>query len=224
MSDHQHAASAAYADPYRPAVYAAGWPAPPGTPQWGAPLGASESWGGQISTPWPSSAAVLTPMFSSTTAPPQPAWPGTSPTITQVPIPTGMSASVSQGNEEWVHVQQPPADWDRPRTPSRYDSSPVGSTSRFLSRQPSSRSRSVSRVSGDSSPSSGLSDLSRTRSFTGSWTVSEHDKRPPREWRSDFSMLRSPTLGAAIGSLLHLSPGRRPGSRRGMLRLGIHVI
>jgi hypothetical protein len=208
MSDeHAPAATYAYADPYRAN---AGWPAPPGTPMWGIPAVPSDSWGGLQGTPWATSGAVLTPMFSATTVPP--AWPSAAPSaVTQVPIPP----TVAQGNDEWVHVQ-PATGWDEQQGSSSGFDSPARSLSRALSRRSSSRSRSRAAFSGDSSPSSATSDLSRTRSFTSS--VSENDKRPPREWRSDFSMLRSPTLGAAIGSLLHLSPGRRPSSRRGMSR------
>ncbi|KAI0779191.1 hypothetical protein BC629DRAFT_1289935 [Irpex lacteus] len=84
---------------------------------------------------------------------------------------------------------------------------------RSLSRNGSRSSRrSRTPFSDNSSPSSQSSDISRSRSFTGS--VSIHDKRPPREWRPDFMMSRSPTLGSVIGSLLHIDRPRSASHRR----------
>ena len=179
-----------------------GWPMAPGTPMWGIPAAAqyAPTWGTFPSSPWAAAAAGATPMFPQQ---PMPGWPtGASPAVTQVPIPTGVT-SVAQGNDGWVHVQ-PAVEQVRNAYPEGFGAETL---SRSISRRSSSRPRTP--FSEHSSPSSGVSDLSRARSWTGS--VRETDKRPPREWRSDFSMSRSP-ISSALGSLLQLSP--RP-SRRG---------
>ena len=53
--------------------------------------------------------------------------------------------------------------------------------------------------SSTSSPSSMGSNISRSRSLRS--VHDESAKRPPREWRADFSMARSLGLGASLGSM-----------------------
>ena len=143
---------------------------------------------------------------------PMPGWPGASPAVTQLPIPTG-ATSVAQGNESWVHVQPAQTGWEQAK--DMPDGFGALAPSRSFSRQSSSRARTP--FSGDSSPSSGTSDLSRGKSWQGAvGPVRETDKRPPREWRSDFSMSKGSVIGAALGSILQLSPRPRSAARRGM--------
>ncbi|KAI0338071.1 hypothetical protein BDW22DRAFT_1338754 [Trametopsis cervina] len=129
---------------------------------------------------------------------------GASPAVTAIPI---TALNTGNNNDDWVELQR--QEWE-----GHEDSLSSGFPStRSLSRHGSRSShRSRSAFSGDSSPSSQSSDISRSRSFNGS--VSIHDKRPPREWRSDFTMSRSPTLGSVIGSILHIDRPRSASRRR----------
>lgn len=178
------------------------------------------AWGAFVPAPW-AAAAGATPMFPQQ---PMPGWPGASPAVTQLPIPTGVT-SVAPGNDDWVNVQpaqQPPPGWEQQRMdyPEGYGTM---TPSRAYSRQSSTRSRTP--FSGDSSPSSGSSDLSRVRSWKGGAVgpVRETDKRPPREWRSDFSMSKTSAIGAALGSILQLSPRPRSAARRGLWQIRSHI-
>ena len=197
------------------------WPPAPSTPgQWpNMPLQA-QGWGGVDSpSPWGPTQGSLTPMFPApahTVQPmqPMPVWPmggvmmGASPAVTAIPI-TALNTGTG-ANDEWVDLnRQELDDYDEASSTGF----PSGSTMRSLSRNGSKSSRrSRTPFSDGSSPSSHSSEISRSRSFLGS--VSVHDKRPPREWRSDFTMSRSPTFGSVLGSLLHIDRPRSATHRR----------
>lgn len=200
----------------RPSTISSTWPPAPSTPgQWGSSPSVPTGWGGVDGSPWGHPNGVLTPMFPPpvTIGPPTTGWPGgfagvQSPAVTALP----MTAIATGTNDNWMDMQH--SGWDGEDEGS---STGFPTLTRGLSRHDSRSShRSQTQFSGDSSPSSQSSDISRSRSYTGS--VSIHDKRPPREWRSDFTMGRSATLGAAIGNLLNLNAKRsRSSSRRGKL-------
>ncbi|TCD71975.1 hypothetical protein EIP91_000107 [Steccherinum ochraceum] len=158
---------------------------------------------------WPASAAVSTPQMlpgvSQISQIPQfpsaipmsgmPVWPQGfgAPAVMTTPmfIPTNPIQDGGQ-NEEWVHVDRSEGEWRK-----------YGGTPRPRSRSASQRAPSP--FSADSSPSSRSShSIGRSRSYME--RISEDDKRPPREWRTDFSMTKPNAFGAAIGSLL--SPKR----------------
>ncbi|KAI0685738.1 hypothetical protein BC835DRAFT_1420975 [Cytidiella melzeri] len=189
------------------------WPPAPSTPaQWGNTASLPQGWGGVDSgAAWGHPQGTLTPMFSApvTLGQPMAVWPsggvmmGASPAVTAIPI---TALNTGNNNDDWVELER--SEWD-----DRDEMSSTGfPITRSLSRHGSRSShRSRTQFSDGSSPSSRSSELSRSRSFTGS--VSIHDKRPPREWRSDFTM-RSPTLGTVIGSMLNIDRPRSANRRR----------
>ncbi|KAH8103126.1 hypothetical protein BXZ70DRAFT_889618 [Cristinia sonorae] len=76
--------------------------------------------------------------------------------------------------------------------------------------RPRSRSashRAPSPFSADSSPSSKSShSIGRSQSYRQ--RIREDDKRPPRDWRLDFSMTKPTAVGAVLGQLLSPRPRR----------------
>lgn len=110
-------------------------------------------------------------------------------------IPTNPIREAGPG-EDWVHVDREP----------QTDMQKWGGTMQ----RPRSRSasqRAPSPFSAESSPSSRSShSIGRSRSYIQ--RVSEDDKRPPREWRLDFSMTKPGPIGAALGQLLSPKPKR----------------
>lgn len=107
---------------------------------------------------------------------PMPVWPmggvmmGTSPAVTAIPI-TALNTG-TQANDDWVDLNHHDVDDYDDASSSGF---PGATTMRSLSRNGSRSSRrSRTPLSDNSSPSSQPSDISRSRSFTGS--VSIHDK------------------------------------------------
>lgn len=196
----------------RPPTMMSVWP-PTATPT-AQPPALPPGWGGADNSAWGFGQQTLTPMFPTTQAgfaPPQQSaapWPtafGASPAVTHLPI------AQNAANDDWVHLQHQDATF---RDYEDSDHSPAySSLSRSLSRHSSHRSgRSRTPFSHHSSPSSIASEISRSKSFSG--FVSAHDKRPPREWRPDFTMASTSALGSAIGSILQITRPRSASRRR----------
>ena len=95
-------------------------------------------------------------------------------------------------NEEWAH--EPP----RPPTSRRTISSPERYPTPFAS----------------DSPSSDASNISRSHSLRGTGTVHQDSLRPPREWRPNFSMIKSSAVEAALSSLFRSKSLTRVGEYR----------
>lgn len=165
-------------------------------------------------------------------------WPGMTPGIGIIPPPLAPSASTpaqfTRENDEWVSIERDPeqerirerehedrtwGNWPRDR-----DALPIG----FRDHPPRPRSQ-LSRAASTSrrphSPfsSSNSSPLSRSGSFSNSRVrsrsftrpVAEAEKRPPREWRPDFSMIRSSSLASALGSIFNSPKRTHTMSKRG---------
>ncbi|THH23189.1 hypothetical protein EUX98_g7986 [Antrodiella citrinella] len=179
------------------------WPATPaGGHLWHANQPASEagSWmpqQAQSQTDWRTTPQIL-PMNNLPQFPAQipmsgmPSWPQGfgQPTIMTTPrfMPTHPIQDAGQG-DDWVHIEQEP-EWRKERA--------LG-TPRPRSRSASHRAPSP--FSPESSPSSRSShSIGRSRSYLD--RIREDDKRPPRDWRLDFSMTRQNAFGAALGQLL----------------------
>jgi len=187
------------------------WPATPSGGLWHTNAEAASDAGSWMPPPqpqsnggWPMSTPQLLPMHNFPQFPAQipmsgmPVWPQGfgQPNVMTTPmfIPTNPIRDVGQG-DEWVHVDREP-EWRKER---------VGATPRPRSRSASHRIPSP--FSADSSPSSRSShSIGRSRSYVD--RIREDDKRPPREWRLDFSMTKQNALGAALGQLLSPKPRR----------------
>ena len=156
----------------------------------------------QVHHGWPVQPQPVAPIPQFPTAIPiaaMPVWPqglGT-PAVMTTPmfIPTNPIRDAGQG-EDWVHVErETQQDWQK-----------WGNTPR----RPRSRSashRAPSPFSPESSPSSKSSgSIGRSHSWIS--RLSDDDKRPPREWRLDFSMTKPNPIGVALGQLLSPKPKR----------------
>lgn len=142
-------------------------------------------------------------------------WPGMTPGVgtanNSLPPTASPAQSFTRENDEWVSIERDPEDRTWGGWPN--DSFPIGfnrprselsraiSTSRPRSRSPFSSS--------NSSPLSRSDSFTRRRTRSRSFTrpVSESEKRPPREWRPDFSMVRPGIITQALGSMFN-SPKR----------------
>lgn len=187
------------------------WPATPMGGLWHTNADA-ETDGGSWASPrsqsrhgWPMSTPQILPVAQLPQYPAampmagMPVWPQGfgAPAVMTTPmfISTNPIRDVGQG-EDWVHVDRE-SDWQKEQR--------WGNTPRPRSRSASHRAPSP--FSADSSPSSRSShSISRSRSYVD--RIREDDKRPPREWRLDFSMTPPNAFGAAIGQLLSPKPRR----------------
>lgn len=148
------------------------WPAVAPMPYWpGVPAGAFTP-ATQI-TPWSGSPWPGFSMVAPVGAPMMPVHPVAPAIPVGTPAPTNIPFPE---NEAWAH--------EAPRT----------STSRRTLSSPDSQHTPFS-----DSPSSDASHISRSHSLRG--TVRQDSLRPPREWRPNFSMIKSSMVESALTSL-----------------------
>jgi len=185
------------------------WPPTPAMMQAvpGPPPGATLFAAGPVPGMYPS------PMVFNTGMPgmQQQGWPGHTPAahFAQLGTPrqrrnSGINQFTTSSDGDWVHIGRNGSGGHDGFDDHVYGNGwEVGSNPRSLSR--AGTLRPATPFSGTSSPSSFGTTLSRSRSRSRSKSFShnfrEHDKRPPRDWRPDFKMVRSPSLGSAIGSI-----------------------
>jgi len=203
-------------------------------------LGLNDGFVPAVQQGWPPQAVQAVPSFGAAPVfpPPQamnmagmvpPIWPGTAQPmatgpvgiITPMMVPAANLADFGQGDDDWVDVR---SESDSYRSGGGVNPTWPGGfgNPRPMSRAASRSSRPHTPFSAHSSPSSRSShsmsiSRSRSKSYSNgpSW-VPEHEKRPPRDWRPDFSMNKS-AIGDAIGALFSPKKGGAPLSRHNSL-------
>ncbi|CAL1698852.1 unnamed protein product [Somion occarium] len=144
--------------------------------------------------------------------PPAPAMASWGAPMGMTPMMLGPQPVQSTREDDWVDVSNDRPNWEQawpqggfPTQSGRLAPRPLSRATSQASRM-SGRQRSASHSSNTSPRSSNSAMLARhERAF-------EDEKRPPREWRADFSMTRPSVLASALGAML--SPARQGSIRR----------